>query len=563
MKIVQTFWTGPGGGAEKPGLGMQGGWLSAEYHWMSWALSCLQLIRLHGQVELVTDRRGKEILVDTLQLPFTTVTTALEGKLDDCPAGLWAMAKIYSYSIQQEPFIHLDSDLFLWKALGPEVLNADLVSQNLEVDLYFYRDILAEIKQHFAYIPEVLAPVADAGHVYASNAGMLGGRHLPFIRAYCQEAFTFIGNNRPHLEKVSSFGLNFLVEQCLFHYMARGQHVPVTYFMPDPVDHPLFQEYVRFTDVPGVAMIHTVGAFKRQGFICDQLARRLRRESPAHYYRIIGLCRENKLTLRHKVYHTVPFSLPRFYPDHYRLMLRGGGLPGPGDAGSGNAPAGGLLREPDFTADFARTRAAMDLFDQAPAAGAAADVEGFLAAAPEGENKDRLAEIFGLERQKATMCDDFRDPALNWARYAADLLRYQDTERLFLRPGEELLELPITPHETMRYIPLEWHWLGEPGEETKAVVERTFAAERAVYAVALVPDVLQLTVQEMYQDALDVLIIEACRSPKTIRQVMHALEEYFEPDQLKDAYDDYKRLLLDSVKRLMYAGIIAKAGGIA
>ena len=115
MKILQTFWTGPTGVNKENLLGIQAGWLSCEYHWMSWALSCLQAKSVFGSINLVTDKAGKEILVDLLQLPYTNVSTALQTTLDDYHPGLWALAKIYTYSIQTDPFLHLDGDVFLWQ----------------------------------------------------------------------------------------------------------------------------------------------------------------------------------------------------------------------------------------------------------------------------------------------------------------------------------------------------------------------------------------------------------------------------------------------------------------
>jgi len=63
MKIVQTFWTGHSETYDNP-FDLKGGWLSGEYHWMSWALSCLQLKKFYKEIELVTDKKGKQILID-------------------------------------------------------------------------------------------------------------------------------------------------------------------------------------------------------------------------------------------------------------------------------------------------------------------------------------------------------------------------------------------------------------------------------------------------------------------------------------------------------------------
>src|SRR5882757_7163537 len=110
MEYIQTFWPGPGRKTKEELYGFTGGWLSAEYHWMSWALSALQAQKIFGEIELVTDTPGAEMLSGVLGLPYSRVSTALDEMPGHYPAGLWSMAKIYSYSLQQEPFLHLDGD---------------------------------------------------------------------------------------------------------------------------------------------------------------------------------------------------------------------------------------------------------------------------------------------------------------------------------------------------------------------------------------------------------------------------------------------------------------------
>src|SRR3569833_1768584 len=82
MKYLQTFWTGPSGANKENLITMKAGWRSCEYHWMSWALSCLLANDMFSEIHLLTDLKGKEILADRLQLPYTTVSTDLEKRLD-------------------------------------------------------------------------------------------------------------------------------------------------------------------------------------------------------------------------------------------------------------------------------------------------------------------------------------------------------------------------------------------------------------------------------------------------------------------------------------------------
>jgi hypothetical protein len=68
MKIVQTFWT-------KPGL--NGHWIDPAFHYLSWALSCLQLRQFYSNVELYTDDFGCQLLLEEFRLPYTKVNLTL------------------------------------------------------------------------------------------------------------------------------------------------------------------------------------------------------------------------------------------------------------------------------------------------------------------------------------------------------------------------------------------------------------------------------------------------------------------------------------------------------
>ncbi len=100
MKIVQTFWSGG-----KDPTEYSYGWLHAEYNLMSWALSCLSLRKYYNQVELYTDQRGYDVLIKKLHLPYTAVHVVYDDNL--CLPQHWAYAKLKTYSMQTEPFLHI------------------------------------------------------------------------------------------------------------------------------------------------------------------------------------------------------------------------------------------------------------------------------------------------------------------------------------------------------------------------------------------------------------------------------------------------------------------------
>src|SRR5688500_650036 len=89
-------------------------------HWqgqhrlMSAALSCLQLFKLYQQVHLVTDTAGKEILIDTLQLPYTSHDLDVDEFYSAFPGVSAILLKPYIFQKQQEAFLFVSDDIFLW-----------------------------------------------------------------------------------------------------------------------------------------------------------------------------------------------------------------------------------------------------------------------------------------------------------------------------------------------------------------------------------------------------------------------------------------------------------------
>ena len=121
MKIVQSFWSGNNWSLDK-----NYGWYSSKYHWLGWVLSVNQLRKFYDEVELVTDRIGYEILINKLKLPYSKVHVILDD-LNQYNENLWALAKIKSYSFMNEPFLHVDGDVFIWEKFDEELLKQDII----------------------------------------------------------------------------------------------------------------------------------------------------------------------------------------------------------------------------------------------------------------------------------------------------------------------------------------------------------------------------------------------------------------------------------------------------
>jgi len=299
MKIVQSLWSKP---RKKNGAGGFAaadscGWADRKYNYFSWALSALQLRKYYDKLELVTDREGAELLINKLELPYTEVKVVLDV-LNQYPADLFAVGKIYTYSLQKEPFLHIDGDAIIWEKFSDELERSPLFCQSREeggfFDAYYSKSFYSMVR-HLRYFPEILhESVAKYGRIRAINAGIIGGNDLDFFRAYTSGAFEFIDRNLEHLDKIEIESSNAVFEQFLFKAMAEQQGKDIRYLLTDM--DAVMNDIVDFSGVPSRwTFIHLYGEHKRVKYLLDCLEYRLQREHPAHYYKILNLLRTNQI----------------------------------------------------------------------------------------------------------------------------------------------------------------------------------------------------------------------------------------------------------------------------
>jgi len=542
MRFLQTFWTGTS--AENP-IGIKAGWLSSEYHWMSWALSCLQAKNIFGEINLVTDKKGKEVLIDQLQLPYTTVSIDLEQKLDHYHPALFALAKIYTYSIQTEPFLHLDSDVFIWHKPDDSFLRAPLMAQNIDKNLGLYPETLNEINKHFTYIPSVfLKENYERKDIYASNAGLLGGSDLTFIKEYCRQAFDFIDRNKNDLGKLKVNSLNFIIEQYLFYQLADKANVPISH-LNGIVDVPIFKDYIKFDDFPHVQMAHPVGGFKKYRHVCDHVAKKLRKDYPEYYYRIINMVRNSDVNMRSAIYYSSQFKLNLLPP----------------------LPVEKALTLAEVKISFERTQAAINYLSDKNSFNSKIDlsaaiieknlVDQLIEKLPDGVDKDRLVEIFRLESQRNSLIRKiYADPISVSKLYEEDLRAYEHIQKTFSLPEEDWTAVKIGTAEKYVLIELGWEWRYDFKEDIAAIIARNFKEEKSSYTVLLLPDVLEGDIMEYHIDELDMIIFDTIKDISTIKEIFLHMKQYFSEEEIEEDYQSFKLLIMRIIKRLLYAGAL-------
>ena len=294
MRAVWSFWS-------KPFSAFKGRiWREPLHHLLAWGLSYRLAAEHYPETVLITDRQGEALLVDRLGLPFTHVCTDLE-QLADVECGWWALGKLLAYSLQDRPFVHLDTDVFLWKRLPQRLEEAGVFSQCPEdhsLDEWSSPvGVEAAFARHALELPaEWQWSRSRPGRGFREeNCGILGGNRTDFIRYYANLGLDWV-RNPAHAAAWSELpdksGYNMIIEQFLlaacvdyhrFHPTSayRGIRIQGLFDSFGEAFNPRATARVGFT--------HLMGDAKTNEFVTQRLERRMLQEDPDFYRHCVRL----------------------------------------------------------------------------------------------------------------------------------------------------------------------------------------------------------------------------------------------------------------------------------
>lgn len=292
MKLIQTLYFPP---EIDPFLSSMG-WCRPEFNLMSWALSCLQLQKMHGNIEIYTNNAGAKLLVEDLNLPYTSIHLDL-NTYSTPDSRLWALPKIYTYSLQKDPFIHIDGDVFLFEPLSARILTGDLVAQNIEVETEYYAQTKHILSEHLEYFPKyVHQDIISESPLYAVNAGILGGNDIDFFKHYTAEALKYVNKNTECYKLIDANRFNVFFEQHLFYAMASKFEKKISCIYDNIYTDKGYSLIGNIYDAPHKSnYIHLLGHFKKDLLTCMNMARKLQSMYPEVYEQILKLFYIRKL----------------------------------------------------------------------------------------------------------------------------------------------------------------------------------------------------------------------------------------------------------------------------
>lgn len=282
MRALWSFWSEPLLSSRKDA------WLAPKYHLYSWALS-VELARQHyDELVLVTDDAGAAQLCGQLGLPFTEVSLDLNA-LDGINPEWWSLGKLLAYTKQHKPFVHIDSDVYLWKPLPADLTAAPIFAQNPEFIIHHqctYEPVWFEralATQAGTWLPECWYWYRrqDLPQI-APCCGIVGGADPAIFRDYAAQGLEILTHppNAIALEALGNkIGHMILVEQYLLGAYSAHRDIPISYLFPSVDDA------FNATTSAEKGFTHLISDAKRSELLSDRLEARIVRDYPQYYER--------------------------------------------------------------------------------------------------------------------------------------------------------------------------------------------------------------------------------------------------------------------------------------
>lgn len=297
MRILHSYWT-----KNIENRSPNGGWLSQESNIMSWSLSCLNAIKYFGNIELYSDEIGIETLCRQFHLPYTHVHNTFDDDkcINTLPHFLWSIPKIRTYSLQTEPFVHIDGDFILWSYID---FAKPLIFQNIEINVPLYEKMYNKLKAEIIHDnTPFINCLTDAFKPAAANMGAFGGTNISFIKDYSTHALEFsIANSNKQSFVTNKQDINCFVEQYYMLYLCNknGINYSTLHTPADMNDIMLSSKCTYNYPTKQSGFNHFLGASKRQELMCDYVKHELFLNHRSYYELIHDIYGDNSMSLHY------------------------------------------------------------------------------------------------------------------------------------------------------------------------------------------------------------------------------------------------------------------------
>jgi hypothetical protein len=237
---LYSFWSKPF--LEKSAFKTFGEFNTQDDFLTSWSVSVKLAHKHFKKVILVTDSWAWENLFEPLNLPIDEVKIILDDL--NYTTDMWSTAKAYAIMEMNEPFVHLDPDVYLWGPLSNEILCAKVFAQSREGkwdeyqnQLYSKRsdDYHRNFKGACKYFDNFRAENLE--HL-AYNTGVVGGNDLEFIKKWAQNMIYLVDLYDRKIQANQFVGERYLavvwIEQSLLRAIEIVEGYQIKVVLEDP-----------------------------------------------------------------------------------------------------------------------------------------------------------------------------------------------------------------------------------------------------------------------------------------------------------------------------------------
>lgn len=226
-------------------------------------------------VKFVTNDFGKQQLEKIgLYKLVDEIDTSL-NEFNNLEKYFWALGKIKAYSLQTEPFVHIDNDFFLWD-LPKGLVECEFGFQSPEVfddEFYRYYYGLSQIFENAPYKPQI---ICDNHVLTAHNCGVMATSRLDIVKEWYKIASDYIEKNKSHL---LNYKPDYKIHQGLFF----EQYFIASLLKAHKIDKPFYffkDNNIKEASKQGQRFTHLWGTIKRNNRILEKVKVKVKSSQP-------------------------------------------------------------------------------------------------------------------------------------------------------------------------------------------------------------------------------------------------------------------------------------------
>jgi hypothetical protein len=536
MNIIQTLYIDNNKDPFKDSFG----WVKPEFHLMGWALSCLQLKKFYNKVELYCNSDAAKLLIDVLDLPYDKVNIS-HNNLHLINKDLWAIPKIFTYSLQEKPFLHIDGDVFIFSPFPETLLEKELIAQNPENATLYYTTTQDELMKHFQYFPScVKRDFWSSIPIKGVNAGILGGNNIPFIKEYTKEAFEYINKNVKYFPSVNNLDrFNVFFEQHLFYSLAKDKNTLIDFLIDDVINDVEYKYLGNFHEVPfRKSYLHLLGHFKRDEFTCLQMAAKLRELYPEYYYKIIAIFNKKNIQLTYSFFDKTNYTQENLQDFHEKaincyLSEIGESHLVPNDLDYESSQDMKLLKN-IFNTYCENTNITFDI--------------------------DKLSNDFLVFSENLMITLKRNSKMSDNYYYGRDIAAVNWYQELFSIEGDFQNKI-ITKSEGLDIIESEFDWAGLMNKYSRVGVEyyENLELSKGLFFNLVVPEVYTKKYSLIDIDEFEKEILNQLSHPMSIKNLLLEMQLFVDDDVIQNHLNEFNNLVIEFIKQLVIKKVIRPA----